>query len=271
MSLTFSIQKTLLYHHRFSSPLTEDEIHLLLVSDKLYSLNLIKKALASLLANKTILQKENYYYLSGLNYLPLPNPKYYKEKLNLVKNLIPVLKKIPFLNLLAITGSVASKKPHSNTDIDLLLLSRPNTLWILRPLFLFTLHLKKTPFHQALKKEKKNYLCPNIILDSSSQTIPKNRQSLTSATDLILMIPVFNRGNSYYNFLKKNSWAQKYLKNGYQQKLAKSKLKTKNQPQTSFLSIFNPLFFITQYLYMLPKIKNESVSLKQVFFNSKKQ
>jgi hypothetical protein len=269
MSPSSSILKTLLYHHRFTSPLTLDEIHLLLISPHPYSLTTVQKSLNLLLSQKAILKKGDHYYLSGLSYPSLSDPKHFQEKQKIIQELLPLFKKIPPLNFLAITGSVASQKPKVKDDIDLLLISSPNTLWVLRPLFLFSLYLKKIPFHQALKEEKKNYLCPNIILDSSSLIIPKNRRSLTTATDLVLMIPVFDRGFYHQTLLRKNSWVKKYLANAYHQKLKTTSSHPPSKAQSNFhlLFLLNLSFFIIQYLYMLPKIKRETVTLRQAFFH----
>ncbi len=272
MSLSFSILKTLFYHHRFGSGLTSDQLHLCLISPKTHSRSALKRQLDLFLKKNILIKKNNHYFLSRLTYPRRPDPRHYQNKLKFTQNLLPILQKLPFLSFVGITGSVATTKPKKKDDIDLLFAVQKNSLWLFRPLFLLALKLKKTPFRHSQQSQKPNHFCPNIILDHSGLTIPKNRQNIATATDLIFLTPVFDRGG-YRSFLRKNSWVQKYLANGYHRKLKKTKPTPFQKSTTNniIFSFLNLPFFLLQYLYMFPKIKNETINLHQAIFTSPKK
>lgn len=273
MSLSSSILKTLLYHHRFDSGLILDQLHLCLISPRIHSRSTFKKQLDLLLKKNILILKNNHYFLSHLTYSPRPDSRHYQNKLKFTQNLLPIFKKFPFLNFVGVTGSVAAAKPKKKDDVDLLFIVQENTLWLFRPLFLLILKLKNIPFRHSQHPQKPNHFCPNILLDYSGLTIPKNRRNITTATDLILLTPIFDRGDYHRSFLKKNSWAKKYLANGYHQKLKeiKSIASQKSATNNIIFSLLNLPFFIVQYLYMLPKKRNETITFHQAIFTSPKK
>jgi len=273
MSLASSILKTLFYHHRFGSGLTLDQLHLCLISPQIHSCPALKRQLSLFLKKNILTQKNNHYFLSNFTYPRQPDPCCYQDKLKFTQNLLPMFQKLPFLSFVGITGSVATAKPKKEDDIDLLFTVQKNTLWLFRPLFLLVLKLRNIPFRRSQQSQKPNHFCPNILLDHSGLTIPKNRQNITSATDLVLLTPIFDRGDYHRSFLKKNSWAKKHLANGYHRKLKETKptLFQKSITNNIVLSLFNLSFFIMQYFYMFPKKRNETTTFHQAIFTSPKK
>jgi len=52
-------------------------------------------------------------------------------------------------------------------------------------------------------------------LDESVLELPRNRQNLRNAVDMILMKKVYDKNNTYLKFLKANKWAKKYVATPY--------------------------------------------------------
>ena len=254
MDYQLAVEKTIAYGAYFNFPLSAEEVHFWLISPQLVSKSNIKKFLPKL-KPKEILLKKNL----------LQNTKQ-KEKTAL--KLIKYAHFIPFIQLIALTGSVAVNNSHKDDDLDLLIITSPHTLWLIRPLFLIFLSLKFNRRHPKDNPSKtNNAFCPNLWLDTLSLSVPKNRRNIYTAHEVLQARPLFDRGHTYNLFISSNSWTKKYLTNAYKQ-LKKGSKNKKNQANIFFLiAPLNFAFFILQYLYMLPKKTSEGVSLHAAYFH----
>ncbi|MEK7127252.1 MAG: nucleotidyltransferase domain-containing protein, partial [Patescibacteria group bacterium] len=61
------------------------------------------------------------------------------SKLELAKKIISKLKNISFVEAIFVTGSVAANNATEKADIDLMVITKPNTLWLTRLLIAFYL------------------------------------------------------------------------------------------------------------------------------------
>jgi len=254
MDLARAVAKTIAYAGFFNFSLSAQEIHFWLISSHPISFSSIKK------------------------YLPTQKPQEAKIRQILQKNttekeqsalkLIKYVSLFPFIRLIALTGSVAANNTKTNDDLDLLVVTSPHTLWLTRPLFLIFLSLKFNRRHpgDTISKEK-NVFCPNLWLDTQALSIPQRNRNIYTAHEVLQIKPIFDRGDTYQRFIDSNHWTSRFLANAYQElhRTPPSKL------DTSFLFIFffplNFIFFVMQYLYMLPKKTTEAVSLHSAYFH----
>ena len=147
--------------------------------------------------------------------------------------------------------------------------TEPNTLWFTRPLFLFFLSLffnRRHPGDNSSIKIK-NAFCPNLWLDMFSLTVPKKRQNIYTAHEVLQVRPLFDRGGTYQNFIRSNRWTSHYLANAYHKLSDKKYPKKKSNPLFFIIAPLNYLLFILQYFYMLPKKTTEVVSLHAAYFH----
>lgn len=259
MNLAIAVAKTIAYGDYFNFPLSLEEIHFWLISPRLVPKSLIKKY-TTVLKPKEIKLKKNL----------LANTK---QKEIVALKLLKFIHLFPFIRLIAFTGSVAANNTKKNDDLDLLIITEPNTLWFTRPLLLFLLSLvfnRRHPGDNSSKKTK-NAFCPNLWLDTLSLTVPKKRQNIYTAHEVLQVRPLFDRGDTYQNFIRSNRWTSHYLANAYH-KLSHGKSPKKNSSTLFFspfffIAPFNYLLFILQYLYMFPKKTTESVSLHAAYFH----
>lgn len=251
MSLKGAIKKTIDYANKFGSEITSKEIIDRLISKNIYSEKEINKYIPKeFFKNKTNLWKIN--------------------KLLKAKKLAIFLKK-RFSNILflGISGSVASGHPKENDDIDLVVIAKKNKMWLTRFKLRTTIFLRKIPHRKYGEKEIKDEFCFNLWLDEGGLKLPKEKQTLQSATDLLMIIPLFDRQNIYQKLLLKNDWVKKYLATGYSKKVDRS-LMIDDRNKNKFLDeIINKLFFWPQYWYMRKKITQEIVNFNQAFFHKR--
>lgn len=188
------------------------------------------------------------------------------EKFKKARDLANILSK-KFKNILfiGVTGSVATGFPKKNDDIDLLIIVRNNTLWINRFWVRFFIWKNKIPHRKFNKKEKKDEFCFNIWLDESVLKLPKNKQNLRNAVDMVLMKKIYDKNDTYLKFIKANGWAKKFVATPYcslNLPLTPSLIKRGNY----FYSVLNILFFIPQYLYLKLKCRDDVVDLHRAMW-----
>ncbi|MFA5750090.1 MAG: nucleotidyltransferase domain-containing protein [Candidatus Shapirobacteria bacterium] len=253
MSLEAAIKKTIEYAIKFDCYISKKEIEQRLISKNIFSKKEIKEALNNL----KLVNKRNFWKLTKI--------KKAKELANKIKT------KFDDILFLGISGSVASGYPKKNDDIDILVVTKSNTLWKTRLVLRWWIYKNKIPHRSFGKKEKANQFCFNLWLDENSLKLPKDKQNLKNSIDLILLKPLINKQKTYEKFLIKNDWAKNYVAMGYNKKIKpfiSRQVRDISTKKGNFLDgIINFLVFWPQFLYMKKKIKKETVGLYQAFFH----
>lgn len=258
-SLGRSVAATLQYAQIFDFDLTFPELHSRLIA----SHPVTRKQLAHFL-------KTHPHFQGQLS--PKLTPRRQKraqisqQKLSLARRFAHFLKLIPTINLVAVTGSIAVHNAQPDDDIDILIITSSHTLWLTRPLvFLITklFFTRRRPHHQPSTSHD---FCNNLWLDTLHLTVPQNKRNLYTAHEIVQLKPLFNRRSTYQQLLAHNTWIRQYLANAYQSLNSPSPSSPSFSP-TYLLAPFNLLFFLAQYLYMLPKLTQESVTLHSAYFH----
>jgi predicted nucleotidyltransferase len=108
---------------------------------------------------------------------------------------------LPFVKMVAVTGSLAMGNTDEGKDIDYLIVTAPNHLWTCRALALLVTRLAKL--------EELN-LCPNYLITTNALELAE--RSLYVAHELAQMIPL--SGMEIYDEIHRlNSWMADYLPN----------------------------------------------------------
>ncbi len=252
-TLKKAIQDTINYARFFDFELTTTELHHWLISGKTYSLASVSKN--SNLSDKQSKTRQNRTLIT-------------QKKLLILKKVLPLIKLIPSVRLIAVTGSLAMENAKPSDDVDIMIITSSNTLWLTRPFIILILSLFSNRRSPTLSgKHAKDTICPNLWLDTNALLIPKSKQNLYTAHEVLQIKPVLDRGGTYQQFLKKNSWTKKFLTNAYQTLTAKkANTKQENPPSPPF-SWLNKLFFLAQYLYMYNRLTSEYVTLHSAYFH----
>lgn len=110
---------------------------------------------------------------------------------------------LPFVRMVALTGSLAAGNPNDKADIDYLIVTAPDRLWSVRAASVALVRLAR---------RGGVHLCPNYLL--STHALPLDHHDLFTAHELLQAVPL--TGTSVYRrFLACNVWAARWLPNRY--------------------------------------------------------
>src|SRR5512146_876709 len=198
--LSDAILRTVAYEDVFDYPLTVAEIHRFLPA-----IQIDYQSLAEALKQEARLSLVNGYYtlpgregLAALRQRREHDAARWWREAQRYGRLVAAL---PFVRMLAVTGSLAMNNPGQDADIDYLLVTAPGRLWTCRALVLGVARLA------ALRGVR---LCPNYLV--SEQALVFSDQNLYTAHELVQMVPLYGMG-LYAEIRRLNSWAGRFLPN----------------------------------------------------------
>lgn len=250
MRLKRAIKNTIEYAANFGSHVNKKEIEERLISKKIFS----KKEIVNLLEQFDYKDKKNRWC-----------EKKFNKAMNLAEKIGKDFKNILFLG---VSGSVASGHPKRSDDIDFLIITKANKLWITRLKTRWWIYKNHIPHRKYGEKERRDEFCFNLWLDENYLLLPKNRQNLKNSIDLVLLKPLINKENTYEKFLLTNEWAKRWVATGYARLVDRSSIVDRRYKKNKKLDkLINYLYFWPQYWYMKRKIGSEQVSLYQAFFH----
>jgi hypothetical protein len=200
-----AILRTLLYADIFDFPMTAAEIHHFLIGQAA-PLDEVQDALAG---STWLAQRVDgdgaCYHLRGRSELVTLR----REREAAARRLWPIARRyggwlahLPFVRMVALTGSLAMRNPrHAADDIDFLLVTAPRRVWLARAFAIVLVRLARL---------QKVGLCPNYVLSETALEQP--RQNLYMAHELSQMIPLSGKA-LYAAMTGANLWAARHLPN----------------------------------------------------------
>lgn len=214
-----AILRTLAYSDIFDYPLTEEEIWKWLVLEnrrqKTEDRKRFAHSLGFALNSRQIRVTKGFYHLpirEEIVKIRQQRRIYSKLKLKLAEKVAGILRLIPWIKLIGITGALAMNNADKDDDIDLLIITAKNRLWLTR---LFSVSLVELIGKRRRPGDKKvkDKICLNMLLDESHLTIPEKERDLFSAHEVCQMKPLWEKDRTYQEFLKANQWSQEFLPN----------------------------------------------------------
>lgn len=205
---------------------------------------------------------------------PQPVNHFSQLKWPIAQRVVKLLSFIPWIKMVAATGALAMNNCQKDDDIDLMIITAANRLWLTRLLSLLLLF----PFLRRGSRIN-NRLCLNLFLDESALVL--SQQNLYTAHELCQLKPLYNRDQTYQKFLAANLWYKQFLPN-WTPALQGPTLKARTYPNRNsrlpaekgppagggcVLNGINYLAFRLQYFYMKPKITYERVGPHFAFFH----
>jgi hypothetical protein len=261
-----AILKTLAYSDIFDYPLTAPEVAKYLISDTEVTVDTIQDNLLILTDSKRIYTDGEFYFLKKrekIVEIRKEREKWSRQKLIIAQRTAEKLKTISSIKMIGITGALAMDNCQEDDDIDLLIVTSANSLWLTRLLIIFFSPFLGIKRRKSKEKTVKNKICFNLFLDENYLKIQP--ESLFLAHEICQVKPIIYKDITYNRFIKENEWVLKFLPN-FSLPLAGQNSKFKTSRLLSFL---NKIAFSLQYQYMRKKITNEKVSLSQAFFHPK--
>lgn len=212
-----SILKTIIYSDIFDYPLTQKEIWLFLITASHVSQAFIEKKLRQI----PVIEKVGIYYvLKGRAALVKLREKRLiasKQKMKKATEVARIAMSIPTVYCIGVSGGVAMQNANAQDDIDLFIITKKNTVWMTRLLLLFLLQLLGVRRKRG-EISVMNKICLNMIIDESALQFPEKREDMYTAHEIVQLVPLRDRHNTYKLFLSKNKWVKSYLYSAYMQK-----------------------------------------------------
>ncbi len=223
-----SILATLAYYDVLSRPLTGWDVFKYLIRPKneiAVQPPEIIKVLETLENGSLIEELNGFYFLKGRQEIVkerIERQKIADQKWKKARRMIKMFRFIPFLRLVAVSGSLATNNTKDSSDIDLLLVAKTGRVWTCRGLVTLFVHLLRQRRHGSLTKDR---FCLNHYLTDQNLIIPY--QSLYNAQTYLHLAPLW--GGHYQDFQKANSWVNDYafyplLKKGHLRTIKPSKI-----------------------------------------------
>lgn len=196
--------RTLAYADIFDYPLTKDEIHTWLIKGDSF---------APAKVSPYWRQSGGYYYLTGRRKIVVLREQRFRAsqaKLTKLKKLVFIFKFLPFIKLVCVTGALAMKNCDADDDIDLMIVTAKNRLWLTRLVVSLLLlpHLRGGRMDSSKVADR---ICINLWLDETALAI--KQQNLYIAHEICQTQPIFERDDFYNKFINANLWYKNYLPN----------------------------------------------------------
>ena len=195
-----AVLQTMAYADVFDFPLTAAEIH---------------RYLTGMRADKNeveqVLQERSLIHARG-DYFTLPDREglvaLRRRREKIARRMWPHATKygrliacLPFVRMVAVTGSLAMNNVDLNPDIDYLIVTARGRLWTVRAMVLVAARFAAV---HGIR------LCPNYLISENALVFPN--QTLYAAHELAQMVPIFGL-DVYERICQLNPWKERFLPN----------------------------------------------------------
>lgn len=201
-NLSRAILQTIAYSDVFDYPLSARELHRYLTGVK----TSLEEVLRAVGEEGILTRTDDYFTLPGREEIVKVRMRRSVYSAELLPRAIAygqMLGKLPYIRMVALTGSLAVMNVSDNQDFDYMLVAAQGRVWTARAL---ALALNRLARLQGFT------LCPNLII--SETALKWSRKDLYSARELCQMIPITGL-DVYYKLMLANKWIEELLPNAY--------------------------------------------------------
>jgi len=170
----------------------------------------VLKTIKSQSLEKYISEKNGFYFLKGREKIiqtRIERQKISDEMWKKARKIIKWLQFLPYVRMVAMSGSLAMDNAKKESDVDLLIAVKNKRIWTAR--FLITLFLQIIGQRRHGKKIQNRFCLNHYITDKSLKI---NLFSLYTAHLYAHLVPILEtERNIYSRFQKENNWISNYL------------------------------------------------------------
>lgn len=131
------------------------------------------------------------------------------RKITEAKPLVRLLRVLPWVVGVAVTGSVSVGNAKEFDDTDFMIITKRRRLWLTRVIvWLFAVLMHK---RRSFAKEEPNSWCLNLWLTEESMMVPQVKQSLYTAYEVCQTKWLFDRDDCMAHFFQANYWVTGFL------------------------------------------------------------
>lgn len=190
-----------------------------------------------------------------------------------IKKLLSLSIKIPWIKAIGITGSVAVDSASDNDDLDFIVITTQNRLWLSRAILLvFSLIIGKKIafwrlfFHKGLKDK----WCFNLWLEVENLQLPSSKQNFFSAFESTQIDWVYDADGFEQEYFRQNSWIKKYF---HSLSWCKDSIFTQDMKSifehSALLNWLNRIVFLSEAKYLAKKnaIPNSNLTAHQAWLH----
>lgn len=204
--LESAILRTVLYADVFDFPLTLDELQRYLIHTKTTNVEELKAIIHhSQILQQALFYSESYICLDSRQELIALRKKREILSQDLWSGAIFYgrwLAHIPFVRMVALTGSLAAHNPNNKQeDFDYLLITEVGRVWLARAFAIILVRIVR-----IFGRE----LCPNYVL--AVNQLEQTRQDLFIAHEIAQMKPLYGK-ELYHAMVESNPWVKDFLPN----------------------------------------------------------
>jgi hypothetical protein len=203
-SLEEAIHWTILYADIFDFPLTRDELFTFLVTAS-GSRPAVDAAIDRALSNDYGLETDGkFVYLQGRAETVmrrLERSRVARSAWRLARFYARLIWALPYVRMVAVTGTLAINNVEPDADIDFLVVTEPGRLWMTRGMIVLLCRLARL---------QGDTLCPNYLI--SSRALQLNSHDLYAAHELAQMVPIHGKSVAQ-RLWTENQWCRSFLPN----------------------------------------------------------
>jgi len=249
-----AILTTILYSDLFHFPLTKEELWKFLISDKSINYNIFSKTVTELV-NSHLSLRDGYYCLRGKEASIQErkiNQSEVAKKINIAHMVAKKLSVLPGILFIGLSGGVAVKSASKDDDIDFFIIVRKGTLFLNRFWISFVLqmmHMRRT----RSMIHAKDRICVNLLIDETAMFWSPDKQNIYTAREIAQVVPLYQNGPIYNNFLLENIWVKQYLPNALStvdEHIISSAKKWGMYEKIMYLPLLEKLLRTLQIIYM---------------------
>ncbi len=210
-NLRRNILKTLIYFDLQNQPLTLIELCRFLLRDDQDvkpTVDDLNGELQAMLASDQVETENGLYFLPGRGQLAkrrLAVYPIYLERVQKASRLVKILRFIPFVRGIAVSGSLAGMYSSDGSDIDFLVMVKPGRIWLARLFMSVVTQMLGVRRHGKLVANRvclNHYITSGLVLEAD--------HNYYSAVEYASLLCLFGP-EAFDDFLRKQSWLKDFL------------------------------------------------------------
>ena len=197
------VLRTLLYYDLFHYPLTSQQLFTFFPTNSL-TFNEFYKKMQEEFLQESVAEKGGFVFLqeqedierrkrNEANAIPM---------MRIARFVTHIIKRFPFVRAVFLSGELSKNISSDNGDIDYMIVTEKNRLWICRTLLIL--------FKKIFLLDNKKYFCVNYFIDEDHLEL--NEKNIFTATEIAHLKPLHNF-ELFSRYIQANKWIKNFFPN----------------------------------------------------------